>query len=197
MQIFLGLLFAAVIAAVAYRARALDVSGAVAAWVVGTVTFGLGGWPFALPLLTFFTSSTLLSRWRRHSKEALGFEKGGRRDSGQVLANGGIATLCVLTYAFLPSTISHHAYAMYLAAFAAANADTWATEIGAAVGGVPVSIVTFRRVPVGMSGGVSLTGTLGLVAGALVIAVYSLIFHPSTVLGAMPAALGGMSFWHP
>jgi len=177
MQIFLGFLFAVVMAAGAYRARALDLSGAVAALIVGTVTFGIGGWPFALPLLTFFISSTLLSRWRKRSKEALGFEKGGRRDSGQVFANGGIATLFVLAYALVPA-VSHHAYALFLAAFAEANADTWATEIGSAAGGTPVSIVTFKRVPIGMSGGISATGTLGLVAGAFVVALYGIIFHP-------------------
>jgi len=193
MQLAIGIVLATLIAAAAYRARTLDVSGAVAALAVGAVTFGLGGWSFALPLLTFFISSTLLSRWRRRSKEALGFEKGGRRDSGQVFANGGIATLCVLAYAFVPA-LSHHAYALFLAAFAEANADTWATEIGAAVGGTPVSIATFKRVPVGMSGGVSAFGTLGLVAGALVIAGYGILCHPDTGLGAMPTALGGHVF---
>ena len=191
MQILLGVIFALTISAVAYRARSLDVSGAVAAFVVGTAAFGLGGWPFALPLLTFFISSTLLSRWRKRSKEALGFEKGGRRDSGQVLANGGVATLCVLAYAFLPQP--NCAYTLYLAALAAANADTWATEIGAAIGGAPVSIVTLKRVPIGMSGGVSVAGTLGLVAGALVVALYALIFHPNVGWHALlPPLIGGV-----
>ena len=191
MQLLLGLILAAAIAAAAYRAHALTVSGALAALIVGTVTFGLGGWAFAVPLLTFFISSTLLSRWRKRSKEALGFEKGGRRDSGQVFANGGVAAICVLVHAFAPAAIAHHAYVFYLAALAAANADTWATEIGAAIGGTPVSIVTFKPVPIGMSGGISLAGTAGLLAGAFVIAVEVVLFNPFHRLPIVTAPLIG------
>jgi len=40
----LGLLLSIVIAVVAYHARSLAISGAIGAIIVGTITFGIGGW---------------------------------------------------------------------------------------------------------------------------------------------------------
>lgn len=165
----LGLVLAAAVAALAYRAHALTRSGAYAAWVVGAVVFGIGGWLAAGALLTFFATSSLLSRWRRRQKEALGYEKGGRRDAGQVLANGGIASACLLLTLFG----FNNGFVLFLAALAAANADTWATEIGSAVGGQPVDICTGRRADVGTSGAVSLPGTLAALAGAALLGLFA------------------------
>ena len=44
MQLLYGFLLAIAIAYLAYRANSLNVSGAIAATVVGTVIFGVGGW---------------------------------------------------------------------------------------------------------------------------------------------------------
>jgi len=123
--------------------------------------FGVGGWLAAGALLTFFGTSSALSRWRKTRKEALGYEKSGRRDAGQVLANGGIASLCLLlTLAGIPNALL-----LFLAALAAANADTWATEIGSALGGQPVDIRTGRKAEPGTSGAVSLPGTAAALLG--------------------------------
>ena len=53
----------------------------------------------------------------------------------------------------------------------AAAADTWATEVGTLYGGTPRSILTWRPVPAGTSGGVSLIGTLATFAGAAFVAL--------------------------
>ena len=164
----LGIVLATIVAALAYRAHALTRSGAWAAWAIGTVVFGIGGWTAAGALLTFFGTSTVLSRWRKARKDGLGYEKGGRRDAGQVLANGGVAAFCLLgTLAGAKS-----AHLLFLAALAAANADTWATEIGSALGGRAVDIRTGRRVEVGTSGAVSLPGTAAAFAGAALLGVF-------------------------
>jgi uncharacterized protein (TIGR00297 family) len=183
--VFCGLVLAAGIAALACRAHALSRSGAFAAWAVGAVVFGVGGWPASGALLTFFFTSSLLSRWRRRQKQSLGYEKGGRRDAGQVLANGGVAALCLLLTAFgiKAGTLS------FLAALAAANADTWATEIGSAAGGRPYDIRTGRPVEAGASGAVSLPGTLAALAGAALLGVFA--GSPKTFAVVMLAGFGG------
>ena len=165
----LGFVLAAAVAALAYRVRALTRSGACAAWAVGTVVFGIGGWLAAGALLTFFGTSSALSRWRRKQKEALGYEKGGRRDAGQVLANGGVASACLL----LTLVGVKVGFLLFLAALAAANADTWATEIGSALGGLPVDLRTGRRAEAGTSGAVSLPGTLAALAGATLLGLFA------------------------
>ncbi|MEO5929592.1 MAG: DUF92 domain-containing protein, partial [Candidatus Kapaibacterium sp.] len=49
--------------------------------------------------------------------------------------------------------------------------DTWGTEIGVMSGGATISLLMLRRVEVGMSGGVSVMGSLGAVAGAVSVAI--------------------------
>lgn len=172
-QIILGILLAAIITLLAWQMGALSVSGAVAAWTVGAIVFGFGGWASALPLLLFFGTSTALSRWRRRFKETLGYEKSGRRDAGQVLANGGIAAGCILLPFLFPRFGGAHAHLLFLAALAAANADTWATEIGSALGGQPYDLRTGRSARPGTSGAVSLGGTLAALAGAALIGCFA------------------------
>ena len=49
--------------------------------------------------------------------------------------------------------------------------DTWASEVGSVIGGTPRLITTWRRVPKGTNGGVTLIGTLCSIAGGLVVGV--------------------------
>jgi uncharacterized protein (TIGR00297 family) len=158
------------IAALAYSRRALTLSGAWAAAGVGCLTFTRGGLPAAGALLTFFASSSALSRVGEARKRALPLaqSKGSQRDAWQVLANGGVATLCVA--AGQPRGM--------LGALAAAGADTWATELGLLASAAPRLITTLERVPAGTSGGVTLQGLGASLGGALAV-------------GLAYAALGG------
>lgn len=172
--IFLSaLVFASIVAGAAYAARALTLSGALAAAAVGTIIFERGGWRWAAALLTFFVTSSALSRWRKRRKAALNFEKTGRRDAAQVWANGGPAVVCAVLPLLDRSVTVSHAYLPYLAALAAATADTWATEIGAATGGEPYLITTRQRAARGTSGAVSAAGLGASVAGASLMAVFA------------------------
>src|SRR3954462_13893815 len=101
-RILAGLIFSAVIGGAAYRRGALTLSGWLGAVITGTLTFGFGGWTWGLTLIAFFISSSALSHFRQARKQALAgekFEKGGRRDLAQTLANGGIGAALALIYA--------------------------------------------------------------------------------------------------
>lgn len=171
----LSALLALLLAGAAWRANALAARGAVAAFVIGWLAL-LAGWEWAVLLLLFFLSGSALSRIP--SPAAAGVdaivEKGATRDATQVLANGGIFALVALLSLVSPSAMLSAAAA---GALAAATADTWATEIGTRYGGTPRHLLTWRPVPRGTSGGVTLQGLLGSLAGAL-------------VLGAAASALG-------
>jgi uncharacterized protein (TIGR00297 family) len=66
-------------------------------------------------------------------------------------------------------------YSGCIAALAEATADTVSSEIGQALGGATWMLTTFRRVPVGKDGGISLAGTLaGVIAAGVVVAAGSL-----------------------
>jgi uncharacterized protein (TIGR00297 family) len=178
MQILYGLILAIIIVFLAYRARSLNASGAVAASVVGTIVFGLGGWQWAILLLAFFITSSALSRMFKKRKQGLDekFSKGHQRDAGQVFGNGGLATAFVLIHALYPeSTIGWVGFA---AALAAVNADTWATELGVLNPHPPRLIHNFKVVEKGTSGGISIIGTLASVAGSGLIGILAASLAP-------------------
>ena len=154
---------------VALRAHALTRSGAAAAFFVGTLTFASGTVGFTLVLLAFFVPSVILSRvGKARKRELTDIGKGGARDALQVLANGGVATACAIVWAF---THDIHWAVAFAGAYAASTADTWATEIGTLAPSPPRSILTWRPLPTGMSGGVTARGTWAELAGALWIGV--------------------------
>lgn len=169
MQPLVGVIFAGAVALVAWRARALTADGALAAWIVGACVFGAGGWAYAAVLFAFFIPSTLLSRIGRARKRLLvDIGKHGARDAWQVIANGGVAALCAVLAA---ATHTNAASAAFAGAFAAASADTWGTEIGTLAKMRPRSILTLKPLATGLSGGVTLAGTLAEIGGAGAVAL--------------------------
>lgn len=183
-QLLIGTLAAAAVSLLAWRARSLGRSGALAAFIVGTVIFGLGGWQWAVLLLIFFITSSALTRAFKQRKRGLNekFSKGGQRDAGQVFGNGGLAMLFAALHAFFPG--SAWPWFAFAASLAAVNADTWATELGVLNPSEPRLISNLsKKVEKGTSGGVSWIGTLASLAGAAAVALPAAWFSPG-VLGS-------------
>ncbi|HMI54580.1 MAG TPA: DUF92 domain-containing protein [Gemmatimonadaceae bacterium] len=186
----IGAVLSVLVALAARRTRTLSTSGAIAAALVGTTAIA-AGWSWGLLLLSFFVSTTALSKLgERQKTERVRsvVEKGLERDAGQVLANGGMLGAAALGYLVFPSPVW---YAMGAGALAASTADTWATEVGTFLGGEPISIISGNRVPPGTSGGVTLVGTAATVAGASFIAAGATLANWPVQFAAV--ALGGMA----
>jgi uncharacterized protein (TIGR00297 family) len=182
-QLPIGFVLAVVIAFLAYRARSLSTSGAYAATFVGTIIFGIGGWQWAILLLTFFITSSALSHAFKKSKQDLNekYSKGYERDAGQVLGNGVLATVFAALHAFFPNAL--WPWVGFAAALAAVNADTWATELGVLNPTPPRMVTNLRkRVEKGTSGGVSLWGTGASFLGSFVIALLAAFLNPTGIL---------------
>jgi uncharacterized protein (TIGR00297 family) len=166
------------------RAHALTRPGAAAAFAVGTLTFAAGTIGTTLVLLGFFVTSVALSRAGKARKAALtDTAKGGPRDAWQVLANGGVATVCIVAWAVLDrGAVLSAWFVAFAGAYAAATADTWGTEIGTLAARPPRSIITGKLLATGLSGGVSAPGTAAEIAGAVLIAILT----PPALLLALP-----------
>ncbi|WP_209367853.1 DUF92 domain-containing protein [Priestia megaterium] len=167
-----------------YWAKALTVSGACMSFIVGAsvyIGFSLQGF---LLLLLFFSTSTLCSKYKKEKKRGLEekLEKHDRRDYIQVLANGGVAAACSLLYA---ATASPVCMWMFMISISAANADTWASEIGSLSKRPPFYIWTLKRVEAGTSGAVSLLGTAAGAAGAFLIAAACYFAFPYVSLSGI------------
>lgn len=190
-QVLIGLMLAVLIAAAAYRRGSLSVSGAVGAVIVGTITFGVGGWGAGVLLVLFFVSSSALSHYREAFKEQLGdkFSKGHRRDLWQTLANGGVGAVCLIGQLIAPNPLW---WAGFVGAIATVNADTWATELGVLARNRPILLTTGQSVEPGTSGAITATGTTAALAGSAVIALVGGLFTWQDGLGpALAIALGG------
>ncbi|MGR4064452.1 MAG: DUF92 domain-containing protein [Vulcanimicrobiaceae bacterium] len=187
-----GAALAAAVALAAFRTRALDRGGAIAAFAVGTAIWTACGWPAAVVLFGFFIPSSLLSRAGRERKRAIvDAGKHGPRDALQVLANGGIAATCAVLAALANAPLAAAAFAAAFAgSLAAASADTWGTEIGTLARKTPRSILTGAAIPAGLSGGVTFVGTAAECAGAALVASIAWLLHVAP-FGAVAA--GGIA----
>ena len=161
--------------------RAGTLLAAFTGWLVtATLYFRTPGWRTALwPLLLLFLLTFAATRFGRRRKERLGIaEDPHGRSASQVAANLGVAALATIPMAatrvpLIYPAISRAALLAALAALAEATADTLSSELGQVLGGDPWLLSTFRRVPAGTDGAVSLAGTLAGLAGAAAIALLS------------------------
>lgn len=176
----LGMFLSLVVAVLSYKVKFLDAGGSATTFILATVVFGVGHWTFSLPILTFFVVSSILSKMGKKRKKTFLtiFEKSSQRDMWQVIANGGLAGLLVILWYFVKQD---WIFVVYVASLAAVTADTWGTEIGVLSKSSPRSILTFKPVAPGTSGGVSFWGTLGATCGALLIGLVSMAISPQLV----------------
>ncbi|OWA32997.1 hypothetical protein B9G55_24080 [Saccharibacillus sp. O16] len=165
MDWIIGAVGACLVAGAAYAKRSLSASGAIAAVLMGTIYYGAGDLFWFGLLLLFFITSSVLSKVKQAEKRQAEqmYEKTGRRDAMQVLANGGIGMILCLGNYFWPSPIW---FGTFVGVMATVTADTWATEWGSLSRKPPRSITTWKPLPAGTSGGVSLRGSAAAVVGA-------------------------------
>jgi uncharacterized protein (TIGR00297 family) len=190
-ELILAFVISLAIAILAYWRGSLSTSGAIGALIIGTLVFGLGGWEWGILLGVFFVSSTLLSHFREDEKRVAAekFDKGHRRDIGQVVANGGLGSVIAILSYFVPWA---GWFPLFIGAMATVTADTWATELGTLSRRPPRLITTGQQVEVGSSGGVSPIGTIASASGGLLVGLLAGLLVPSlSVLGAGLLGLGG------
>ena len=69
---------------------------------------------------------------------------------------------------------------MFLASIAAANSDTWATEIGKLSKTKPKDIISGQILSKGESGGITFIGLLGAISGSFIIAIIGYFLNINT-----------------
>lgn len=154
----------------ALRMGSVDWSGLIHGTVLGTALWVFGGLPAFLMLFGFFLLASVATKMGYRIKVAEGTaqEKGGARGAPNAWANTGAGVLFALL-AVGAAEPSPYLLAV-VAAFATALSDTLGSEIGQAFGRRTFLITSFRPVPRGTDGAVSLEGTLAGIAGSLILA---------------------------
>jgi len=176
--------------------KSLSTSGALLAILVG-FCLSLAHVSFFFCLFVFFISSSKATKYKAKVKESFEHDHlvGGQRNWLQVLCNGGMATELALLYLLdigaldLPVDFKNNYRASWLGigvlgAISCCNGDTWASELGTVLSREdPYLITSWRRVPRGTNGGVSMAGLAVSLLGGLVVGV-------GYVIGVLVAASG-------
>ena len=160
------------LAAMALGLKMVNRSGAVCGFLLGVAVYLGWGYKSFLMMFAFFAIGSVATRFGYARKAARGVaeRRGGARSWREALANslaGAFFALLVIT--------THHQYAFLMAliaAFAEATGDTVSSEIGQYISDRAYLITTFKPVPAGEDGGITVGGTLaGAFASALVVAL--------------------------
>ena len=156
----------------------LDNSGLFAATITGLTVSLLGHWTWLIALFIFLIIGSLATKWKLEEKKLLSLEEAneGLRSWKNVLANGGAVSLMAV-YNFI-SPGEEWIYFAAIASISVALSDTLASEIGS-LDTRTRSITTLQSVPAGTNGGMSPTGTLAALIGAIIISIIGVIFSPA------------------
>ena len=155
----------------------LDNSGLFAATITGLTVSLLGHWTWLIALFIFLVIGSLATKWKLEEKKLLSLEEAneGLRSWKNVLANGGAVSLMAV-YNFI-SPGEEWIYFAAIASISVALSDTLASEIGS-LDTRTRSITTLQSVPAGTNGGMSPTGTVAALIGAIIISIIGVIFSP-------------------
>lgn len=165
--------------------KLLTPAGLVHAWFLGAILWLTLGWQGYLLVIFYFLVGSVVTRIGMAEKEALGIaeERSGTRGPGNVWGSALTGSVCALAIlavrSFYPvadgdvkKTIVSLLMLGFVASFSTKLSDTSATEVGKAYGKTTYLITTFKPVPRGTEGAVSLEGTLaGIFASAAVASV--------------------------
>ena len=185
---------------IAYWFNSLNINGLFGAIIMAIVIIMLGSDIHLISLAIFFVFSSIISKTIKN--RSFYRSKGSERDIIQVYANGGVATfICIVDFLY-PDPFNTY---LFLASVAAAMSDTWGTEFGKLSKHKPISIISFRTMEHGLSGGLTRIGTLGSLLGSCIIGftawvlipiesiiIYGIIF--SGFIAAMVDSLAGAIF---
>ena len=160
------------VALAGWVARTVTPAGAITGAIIGSVILagaGVAGWAVLMAAFLFAAVTTRMGHARK-AAAGIAEDRGGRRGPGNAIANTGVAACAAVVAAGMADPAP--AFLALVAALATSGSDTVASEVGKAWGRTTVLVTSFRQVPPGTSGAISLQGTLaGVVSAAGLAAV--------------------------
>jgi uncharacterized protein (TIGR00297 family) len=170
-------------ALLAYAFSSVRWSGVIVGALIGIVVWVGLHWYGWVMLFAAFVVATVASKLGERRKASLGIAEphGGRRGAGNALANCLVSTVAA---ALWPVLLRQETLLVFATGLTAGASDTVASEIGKAWGRRTVLIVSFRPVPPGTPGAISLEGTIANVVAAAALAALAI------AIGVIPTPMG-------
>jgi len=197
-KLLLGFIGGSLIGMLSYIMELLTKSGVIAVVIIAMFVCGFGSWQTWGLLILFFGSSACIHLAKKILKvsniESI-TEKKHTRDAWQVFANSFPAVISLVLFYYTKNQLF---MVGYVSGIAGATADTWGSEIGMLSNKLPRSIVSFKSVEAGLSGGVSVLGSLASFFGSLLISItvwllygwHHLYQYPLSLLIMVPLICG-------
>ncbi|MFA5763661.1 MAG: DUF92 domain-containing protein [archaeon] len=161
-----------------YKKRLLDFEGILIANVVGLAAITYGPNPLLdfSAVVVFFIVGEVASNYPKRKHE--------QRGIWNVVGNSFPALICLILIMIYPE-FSFIFELAFFGAVAAALADTLSSEVGYYSKSDPVLISTFKRVPRGTDGGITILGEFAGLVGGLIIAGVYFIFYQNFVIASI------------
>lgn len=187
-----------------YKMRVLSRYGSLLAYLLGIYFATFHNFQWILPVLFFLITSVIFTRLNHKIRKKS--TDSNPRNAWQVGAN--ILPAIVVSFAYFLTGIEIFIF-FYISLIAAVTADTWASELGPVFSKTCFSIAGFNQAEAGISGGVSLAGSIiALVASTIVsILSYFIFFNSLNLLVIVLISLSGFlasfadsllgAFWEP
>lgn len=146
-------------ALLSYYKKWVDINGFWFGLLIGVIVISIGGIKSYFILILFFVLANFSTFIKRAEKIKKGIyeENMGRRGIKSVFSKG-----------LAPLTFSLYSFDAFFIALSLYASDTIATEIGKISKQKPVSLISFKKVEHGASGGVSLYGTISGLLGIII-----------------------------
>jgi uncharacterized protein (TIGR00297 family) len=184
-QTVVVLLLCAALSLLSWKLGLLTIDGSLASFAVGMVLGLFGGIGWLLLLVLFAFIGFAVTRYKMELKVRKGVQEGrqGERSYRNVLANG-LVPMSIAAFTFLAGWEGEVPAIIYMSAVCVAAADTTASELGV-LSDRTYMITTFKRVPPGVDGGVSIYGTVWALAASIFAALVGWV----VIVGTFPSAL--------
>jgi uncharacterized protein (TIGR00297 family) len=143
---------------ITYWRKALDLFGSIFMIIMGIVIIFTAGANWLILIFLFLILGLVSTKYKHQYKKDIGVYEG-TRTLKNVISNGIVP--------FIMAAFGN--YGGFIGSIATATADTLASEIGVTV--QPRLITTFKKVPPGTDGGISVVGTVAGIIGAGIIGI--------------------------
>jgi uncharacterized protein (TIGR00297 family) len=151
-----------VIGLITYLRKALDLFGSIFMIIMGIIIIFTAGANWLMLIFIFLILGLISTKYKHQYKKDIGVYEG-TRSLKNVISNGIVP--------FVMAAFGN--YGGFIGSIATATADTLASEVG--VVEQPRLITTFKKVPPGTDGGISVVGTAAGIIGAGIIGVSAYI----------------------
>jgi uncharacterized protein (TIGR00297 family) len=174
-ELIVGIVVISALAILAFKLRALDMTGSISGAIISFVVFLAGGFAWFFMIVLFVVISSAFTRYRYDYKHRLGMaqEKLGVRSWPNSVANGTVSVIASILWIYSHSEIFA---VMFLCSVAAAMSDTLATEVGLLSHSQPRLIIHPKKVvEPGTSGGTTILGDLTALVTSLGMAIIGIV----------------------